>query len=93
MVTSPSVGQGDEGGGGEGGRKDVGGRRAAQARQQYLFVKGGSAAEGFLDSLGDVPPLLTQSHEVGMQRSLACWPPQLGNELPQGYQGGDQGGL
>lgn len=61
--------------------------------EHYLFVKGGTTAERFLHGLRDVPSLLAQAHEVGVQRSLACWPPQLGDEVPQGYQGGDQGGL
>lgn len=71
----------------------VGGEGQHRARQQYLFVKRGAAAEGFLDSLGNIPPLFTKPHEVGVQRSLACRPPELGDKFPQGYQSGDQGGL
>ena len=46
-----------------------------------------------LDGLRDVPALLAQAHQVGVQCGLPCRPPQLGDEVPQGYQGGDQGGF
>lgn len=60
---------------------------------KHLFVKRRSAMQRFPDSLGHVPPLLPQAHQVGVQCRLAGRPPQLGDELPQGHQGGDQGGL
>ena len=61
--------------------------------QHHLLVKAGTAVKRLLDGLGDVPALLTQTHQVGMQRSLPRRPPQLGDEVPEGYQGGDEGGF
>lgn len=58
-----------------------------------LFVQGGTTEQGFLDSLGDIPALLPEAHQVGVQRSLAGRPPQLGDEVSQGGEGGDEGGL
>lgn len=62
-------------------------------KKQHLLVEGGTTVQRLLDSLGHIPALLTQAHQVGVQRCLACWPPQLGDEVPQGYQGGDEWGF
>ena len=47
-----------------------------------LFVQGGTTEQGFLDSLGNIPALLPEAHQVGVQCSLASRPPQLGDEIP-----------